>query len=173
MAITPVNGSNGTDSSVVPLIIGGKDVQTTTTFDVVSPVSGKVLHQSSSASVDDANRAAEAAQAAFQVWSKMNPIARRDLLLKAASIMESRKEELVGYQIEETGAPRMFAEFTFALGLGILKDFAGRSLSLEGTVPSVMDNGQSAIVVKEPYGVILGIAPWYVHTRKTWPVQGY
>lgn len=87
MAIT----SNGSDSSVVPLIIGGKDVQTTTTFDVVSPVSGNVVHQSSSASVDDANRAAEAAQAAFKVWSKMNPTVRRDLLLKAASIMESRK----------------------------------------------------------------------------------
>jgi acyl-CoA reductase-like NAD-dependent aldehyde dehydrogenase len=155
------NGNHKSAFSVVPLIIDGEDVQTATTFNVTSPATGKVIHQSSSASVEDVNRAVESAQAGFKVWSSMKPMARRDLLLKAASVMEARKEELVRLQMEETGAVRFFAEFTFGLGLGFLKDFAGRVQSFEGTVPTVAQEGQSAMVIKEPYGVILGIAPWY------------
>jgi acyl-CoA reductase-like NAD-dependent aldehyde dehydrogenase len=165
-----IENTNGRHVSVIPLIINGEDVQTTATFDVTSPVTGNVLHQSSSASVEDAKRAAESSQAAFREWSKLKPHARQQLLLKAASVMEARKEELIQCQREETGALRGFAEFTFGLGVSFLKDWAGRILSLEGSVPTVAAPGQSAIVVKEPYGVILGIAPWY-ERNLTLPLQ--
>jgi acyl-CoA reductase-like NAD-dependent aldehyde dehydrogenase len=157
-----MENTNGTahNVSAIPLIINGEDVHTTTTFDVTSPLTGKVIHQSSSASVDDATRAVESAQVAFREWSQLRPHARQELLFTAARIMEARKEELIRCQIEETGAPRGFADFTFGLGLSFLKDWAGRILSLEGSIPAVAAPGQSVIVVKEPYGVVLGIAPW-------------
>lgn len=155
-----IDNANGHHVSAIPLIINGEDVQTTTSFDVTSPVTGEVIYQSSSASVEDVRRAAESAQMAFREWSKLKPHARQELLFKAASIMEARKEELMQCQMKETGALRIFAEFTFGLGISFLKDWAGRILSLEGSVPTVAAPGQSAIVIKEPYGVILGIAPW-------------
>ncbi|KAL1958968.1 hypothetical protein VTO42DRAFT_3521 [Malbranchea cinnamomea] len=147
-------------ASVVPLIIDGQDVHTTTTFDITNPVTGNVLHQSSSASVQDATDAAASAQKAFRVWSKLKPAARRDYLLEAARIMESRREELIAYQQEETGAARPFIEVTTDLGIELLKDFAGRIKSIEGSVPTLMEDGRYGIVTKEPYGVILSIAPW-------------
>jgi acyl-CoA reductase-like NAD-dependent aldehyde dehydrogenase len=146
--------------STVPLIINGEDIITATKFDVVNPATGKVIHQSSSVSVEEATRAVESSQAAFREWSKFKPIARRDVLFKAIDLFVARKEELVTLVMEETGGLRGFAEFTFGLGLNFIKDFAGRLLSIEGTVPTVAEEGKSAIVVKEPYGVILGIAPW-------------
>lgn len=146
--------------AVVPLIINNEYIETETKFDVISPVSSKVLHRCSAASVEDANRAAAAAQAAFPVWKKMKPSERRDLLFKAAHIMEARREELIRYQQEETGGGRLFAEITTGLGISFIRDFAGRISSVEGRAPIAAEEGQSALVYKEPYGVILGIAPW-------------
>lgn len=146
--------------AVIPLIINNENVETETKFDVTSPVSGKVVHRASAASVDDANRAADAAQAAYPAWRKLKPSDRRDILLKAADIMQARQEELIRIQQEETGASRIFAELTSMFGFTLIRDFAGRISSVEGRVPVVQEEGQSAIVYKEPYGVILGIAPW-------------
>jgi acyl-CoA reductase-like NAD-dependent aldehyde dehydrogenase len=47
------------------------------------------------------------------------------------------------------------------MAVDLLKDTAGRLTSVLGIVPTPGDRGTSAIIVKEPYGVILGIAPWY------------
>ncbi|KAJ9294213.1 hypothetical protein DTO271G3_7075 [Paecilomyces variotii] len=146
--------------AVVPFIINGQDVETETKFDVTSPVSGKVIHRASAASVDDAKRAADAAYAAYPAWKKMKPSDRRDILLRAADIMQARQEELIRLQLEETGASRIFAQMTSMFGFTLIRDFAGRISSVEGRVPVVEEEGQSAIVYKEPYGVILGIAPW-------------
>ncbi|EAW08366.1 aldehyde dehydrogenase [Aspergillus clavatus NRRL 1] len=148
------------EHAVIPLIINNDSVVTENLLDVYGPAEGEFLYRSAAASVDDANRAVAAAKAAFPAWSKMKPYDRRDILMKAADIMYARREELIRYQMEETGAGRMFAEKTCLLGAGFLKDFAARIPSIEGSVPSVGKDGECAMVFKEPYGVILGIAPW-------------
>lgn len=153
------NGAKA-DSGVIPLIINNESIVTENVFDIHAPATGQVLHQCAAASVDHANRAVAAAKAAFPAWSRMKPYDRRDVLMKAADIMFARSEELIKYQMEETGAGRMFAEKTCLLGAGFLKDFAARIPSIEGSVPSVTQDGECAMVFKEPYGVVLGIAPW-------------
>ncbi|RJE20728.1 Dehydrogenase [Aspergillus sclerotialis] len=144
--------------AVLPLIINNESVVNDIKFDVTSPTTGDIIYQCAGASADDANRAAAAAKAAFPAWSKRSLYERRDILMKAAEIMLSRKEELIHYQMEETGAGRMFVEHTFMMGVNLIKDFAGRISTIEGRVPSAVQG--NAIVFKEPYGVIWGIAPW-------------
>ena len=46
------------------------------------------------------------------------------------------------------------------LAIDILKDVAGRISSLSGSMPATNQEGVSALVYKEPFGVILAIAPW-------------
>ena len=74
--------------------------------------------------------------------------------------MESRRDELIQYCIEETGAAGAWAEFNLNLTVDMLRDIAGRISSIVGTIPSTAQEGVSALVYKEPYGVILAIAPW-------------
>lgn len=148
------------DVSVTPLIINNESVVTDLKFEVHAPATGELFSYSASASTDDAERAVNAAKAAFPAWSSLKAYARRDILFKAAEIMASRKEEFIAYQREETGAGRPFAEKTFDLGVDFIKDFAARISGIEGLVPSTTIDGEGAIVVKEPYGVILSIAPW-------------
>lgn len=76
-------------AQTVPLIIGGRDVLGAQTFTVHNPAGGEVW-EASGASVEDATRAVEAAQAAFPSWSKTKPARRRDIFLRAAEIFEKR-----------------------------------------------------------------------------------
>ncbi|OCL07377.1 aldehyde dehydrogenase [Glonium stellatum] len=155
------NGSNSAASYTVPLLINGKEVTTSTTFPVVSPSSHETIWHSSSASVDDANAAVAAASAAFPAWSKTKPSVRRNILLKAAEILESRADECAGYMMQETGAEAMFAGgFNIPLTVEMLRDVAGRISGIMGSIPVCASEGTSALVLKEPFGVVLGIAPW-------------
>ena len=61
---------------------------------------------------------------------------------------------------EETGSERPMFEFTFGVAIDACKDIAGLIATVQGSVPTVAEEGSSAIVYKEPYGVVLGIAPW-------------
>lgn len=151
---------SGTASNVTPLIINGESVVTDIKFEVTAPATGELSGYCAGASVDDARRAVDAAQAAFPAWAKTQAHERRDILQRAAEIMESRKEELIAYQREETGAGRPFCEHTFNLGVSFVKDFAGRIATIEGVVPNINRPGEGAMVFKQPYGVILSIAPW-------------
>ncbi|CAG8926098.1 unnamed protein product [Penicillium salamii] len=146
--------------TTTPLVINNESLETDIKFEVYAPATGELSSYCSGVSVEDAKRAVDIAQAAFPAWSKTKPYERRDLLLKAADIMSSRKEELIQYQREETGAGRPFTEHTFNMGVNFIKDFAGRIPTIEGVVPNINREGEGAIVYKEPYGVILSIAPW-------------
>lgn len=142
----------------IPLIINNESIAGDTKFEVTNPATGQVLSHCAGASIDDANLAVNTAKSAFPVWSQKTSFERRDIMMKAADIMLSRKEELIKYQMEETGASRPFVEHTFMLGVALIKDVAGRISTIAGSVPTAVHD--NAMVLKEPYGVILGIAPW-------------
>ncbi len=147
--------------TVVPLIINGKEETTAETFDIISPYTGKVCWQAASASPRDAIKAVEAAEIAFQTWSRTKPTARRDVLLKAADILDSRLKEHSAIMRTEMGADVPSTEFFInPMAIRMLRDVAGRITSICGSVPAVEEEGQSAIVFKEPMGVIVGIVPW-------------
>lgn len=154
-------GSKEVSKTVVPLLINGKEQLTASTFDVVSPYTGESCWSASAGTAEDALKAVDAAEAAFPTWSKTKPTIRRDILLKAADILESRLEELAEIMRTEMGADVGSSQFfVVPLSIRMLRDIAGRITSICGSVPVVEEEGKSAIVLKEPMGVILGIVPW-------------
>ncbi|KAH7001495.1 aldehyde dehydrogenase domain-containing protein [Ilyonectria destructans] len=157
--------SNGTHPSngslhTVPLLINGSDHHSIQAFDVVSPATGKVVHRCHSASVDDANLAVEAAAKALKTWRKTPPEQRRDIFLRAAEVMERRRTELRQYMGDETGGEADWTDFNLTVSINHIKDVAGRIATVEGSFPTTMSPDTSAIVMQEPYGVVLAIAPW-------------
>jgi acyl-CoA reductase-like NAD-dependent aldehyde dehydrogenase len=152
------SASNGTTTH--PLIISNKPHKTEKTFPVHAPATGELLYHYSSASIADTDAAIASAQAAYPAWKALPPGKKRDIFLKAAEIFVSRREELSKYMVEETGAAPAWAEFNLNLASEILRDVAGRISSIAGSIPQTAQEGVSALVYKEPYGVILAIAPW-------------
>ena len=150
----------------VPLIINGKEeYDPSSSFDVISPYTNEPCWSAAAASSQDALRAVEAAEAAFPAWSTTKPAIRRDILLKAANLLEERLEESAGFMRSEMGADVGASQgFVVPLGIRMMRDLAGRISSVCGSVPVVETEGQSAMICKEPMGVILGLVPWFVIT---------
>ncbi|QDS70320.1 hypothetical protein FKW77_008486 [Venturia effusa] len=150
-----------TANFTVPLLINGKEVRTSTTFPVVSPSTSETVWSSSSASKDEALQAVSAAEAALPAWSKSKPNFRRDIILRAGVLFEKRTSECQEYMMKETGAAESFSQFNTDTTAEMFRDIAGKiGLALQGEIPVCQQEGTSALVLKEPYGVVLGIAPW-------------
>ncbi|KAI9698254.1 MAG: hypothetical protein M1820_007524 [Bogoriella megaspora] len=153
--------TNGASTSPLPIWIDGKQIATSTTFPVISPNSSQKLYNVSSASLQDALHAVEAASAAFPSWSKTKPQFRRNILLRAADELEKIANAASQIQVDETGAPEGICKgFMLPTTVEGLRDTAGRIMTVMGCIPSSMGEGTGAVVWKEPYGVNLGIAPW-------------
>ncbi|KAL2133799.1 hypothetical protein VTI74DRAFT_1656 [Chaetomium olivicolor] len=148
------------EGSSVPFFINGKEVHPERKFNVVSPVTGKVVHSAASATEVDVRAAVDAAAEAFKTWKKTLPRTRRDIFLKAAEIIERRKEELARYMMEETGCQPQWAEFNVNASKEFMLDVAGRLVSLDGSIPTAADPNTGAMILREPFGVVLAIAPW-------------
>ncbi|KUJ10923.1 aldehyde dehydrogenase [Mollisia scopiformis] len=145
----------------VPLQINGKDVFTSKTIDVTNPSTGQVIHKASSAGVTETIQAVEAAEAAFPAWAELPFDQKRNIFLKAADILERRTEEVGKWEEEEAGATTFYASgFDVPTAVSGLREVAGKISLLHGTVPCLSDPTRSAMVLKEPFGAILAIAPW-------------
>ncbi|KAI1292727.1 Aldehyde/histidinol dehydrogenase [Xylaria venustula] len=144
----------------VPFIIDGEERVANETWEVKSPATGDVLHLCGVATVSDADAAVHAAAAAATTWRDTPTGTRRDILLRAADLMDKKRSELGKYLIDEIGQPSRWAEFNINTAIDLIKDAAGRIGTLEGSVPRPSDPKTAAMVWREPYGVVLAIAPW-------------
>ncbi|KAI1811837.1 aldehyde dehydrogenase [Poronia punctata] len=144
----------------VPFIINGEEQVPQETFEVRSPSTGELVHLCGVATPSHADAAVEAAAAALPAWRDITDGARRDIIMKVTELMEERRSELERHLMDEMGVDRAWATSNLNLTKEIIKDAAGRISTLSGSVPKVADLNTSAIVLKEPFGVVLAIAPW-------------
>lgn len=145
-----------------PLLIDNADVPASgnATFDRLNPITGEVATRAAAATVDDALAAAAAAAAAFPAWSATSPAARRAVLLKAADILEARTPDFIAAMRAETGASDVWAGFNCHLGANMLREAGAMTTQIAGEVIPSDKPGSFAMGVRQPAGVVLGIAPW-------------
>ena len=101
-----------------------------------------------------------AAAAAFPAWSALGPNARRAVLMKAAEAMKARKDEFVAAMMGEIGATAGWARFNLMLATGMVREAAAMTTQIGGEIIPSDQPGTIAMALREPVGVILGIAPW-------------
>jgi benzaldehyde dehydrogenase (NAD) len=144
------------------LIIGGRDVaaKNSATFARKNPISGEDATRASAASVEDAKAAADAAAAAFPKWSAIGPNERRAKLNKAADLLEQRAQQFATLVMAETGATAGWGHFNIHLAAGMLREAAAMTTQIQGEVVPSDVPGSLAMAVRQPVGVVLGIAPW-------------
>ncbi|WP_243455906.1 aldehyde dehydrogenase [Sphingosinicella sp. BN140058] len=123
-------------------------------------MTGEPATRAAAAGIEDAQRAAEAAAAAFPAWSALGPNPRRALLNKAAAALEARADQFVDAMMHETGSTEMWARFNLMLAAGMVREAAALTTQIGGEVIPSDKPGCIAMALREPVGVILGIAPW-------------
>ena len=130
------------------------------TFTRRNPLDGGAATTAPAASADDALAAVEAAAKAFPGWSATGPGERRRLLAKAADAIESRAADFSAAMAAETGASPIWAGFNVHLAADMLREAAALATQVGGEVVPSDVPGSLALAVRQPAGVVLGIAPW-------------
>lgn len=146
----------------INLLIAGRDVSAadSATFIRRNPISGEIATRAAAASVDDARVAADAAAAAFPAWSALGPGERRTRLNRAADLLQAREGQFATILSAETGATAGWGHFNVHLAAGILREAAAMTTQISGEVVPSDVPGSLAMAVRQPAGVVLGIAPW-------------
>ncbi len=130
------------------------------TFERRNPLDGTVATRAPAASPADAVMACDAAAEAFKTWSQTGPTERRMLLLKAADALEAKTPQFIEAVGAETGGTAMWAGFNCMLAAGMLREAAALTTQVAGEVIPSDVPGSLAMGVRQPAGVVLGIAPW-------------
>jgi acyl-CoA reductase-like NAD-dependent aldehyde dehydrogenase len=144
------------------LLIGGewRGADGGATFETTDPWTGEVSGSAAAATRDDARAAADAAGAAFGEWSHTPPAARRELLQKAAGILSERAPDIAAIVTAETGGTFGWGMFNCSLAAGMLTEAAAQTTAMTGEVIPSNVPGLMAMSVRQPAGVVVGIAPW-------------
>lgn len=130
------------------------------TFTRLNPLTGEIASSAPAMKAPDAHAAAARAATAFPAWAAMGPNARRAVLMKAAAALEARQDDFVAAMMNETGSTAGWAMFNLGLAAGIVREAAALTTHITGEVIPSDKPGCIAMALKEPVGVILGIAPW-------------
>ncbi|HVO46403.1 MAG TPA: aldehyde dehydrogenase, partial [Steroidobacteraceae bacterium] len=130
------------------------------TFNRLNPISGDVATRAAAASVQDARAAADAAAAAFPNWSALGPSERRARLNEAAQLLEARSAQFAAILTTETGATAGWGHFNVHLAANMLREAAALTTQIGGEVVPSDVPGSLAMAIRQPVGVVLGIAPW-------------
>jgi benzaldehyde dehydrogenase (NAD) len=129
-------------------------------FERINPVTGAVASVAPAMQPSDIPAITARAAAAFPAWAAMGPNARRAVLMKAASALEARADAFVDAMMGEIGATKGWALFNLGLAASMVREAAALTTQISGEVIPSDKPGCVAMALREPVGVILGIAPW-------------
>jgi benzaldehyde dehydrogenase (NAD) len=129
-------------------------------FTRLNPLTGEIASSAPAMKPADIPAIAARAAAAFPAWAAQGPNARRAVLMKAADALEARKDAFVTAMMAEIGSTAGWAMFNLGLAAGMVREAAALTTQIAGEVIPSDKPGCLAMALKEPVGVILGIAPW-------------
>ena len=129
------------------------------TYEDRDPFTGDVVATAAAGRPADAVAAIEAASAAFEDWRATPPAERQRIFLKAADLLEERRDEIVSMLARETGSTFGFGMFQSFFVPSLFRQAAALPYAPLGQViPS--DTGAFAMGYRRPAGVVGAFAPW-------------
>jgi vanillin dehydrogenase len=146
----------------VELLIGGvsRAASNGATFDRLGPLTNQIVTRAAAATLEDADAAVVAAAQAMPEWAAISPAERRARLNLAADLLQKRTAEFIAVGSAETGAAANWYGFNVMLAAGMLREAASMTTQITGEVIPSNVPGSLALAVRQPAGVVLGIAPW-------------
>lgn len=153
----------------VPLIIDGEDVILPGDANTLTPQSAVVedggAHQNVTAQgtdIEHCQAAVDSSAKAFKTWSQTSTTYRRHLLFGLAQLLRSRDDEIKAIMREEIHATPLWSMINVEDSLLMIEEAASLVTSplLSGNLPASQNPESQVLVLTEPLGVVLGIAPW-------------
>ncbi|MEY2853448.1 MAG: hypothetical protein RL030_580 [Pseudomonadota bacterium] len=147
------------------LFIGGTWIAPTSSgrIEVVNPATEQVIARVAEAREADMDKAVAAARRAFDEgpWPRMSHAERGAMVMRLAELLDARTTDLAELWTAQMGGLASFAPLITGGGTFQLKYFAGLASSwpFETRQPSSIGPG-TAVIIREPVGVVAAIVPW-------------
>ncbi|VTU09219.1 aldehyde dehydrogenase [Actinobacillus indolicus] len=146
----------------LPMYINGEFVisKSGKTFDVLNPATEEVIGVITKGTVEDAQAAIDAAEAAQDAWAALPAIQRAGYLRKIADGIRARAEEIAKVISSEMGKvlPLARVEVNFTADyIDYMSEWARR---YEGEIIQSDRPNEHIFLYKKPIGVTTGILPW-------------
>ncbi len=140
------------------------------TSEIINPATGLPYATAAVSDAADIEVAMKAAKNAFADWRDSTPSERQRALLKIADAFESRADELVAIESENTGKPLgLTASEEVPPMIDQIRFFAGAARNLEGKSAGEYMKGMTSFIRREPIGVCAQVTPWnYPMMMATW-----
>lgn len=140
--------------------LDGAWVERAETLPVTDPANHEHLADVAACSLEDADKAVEAASRAFLIWRDMLPIERGQILRAWAKLMRDNSRDLSVIMTSEQGKPLAESEGEVSYAANFLDWFAAEGERAYGeTLPSHLPGGRISVQM-QPVGVTVAITPW-------------
>ena len=145
-----------------PFIDGKYQIGHGPMMETSNPATGAIIAQISTANAQDVDFAVAKARESFDkgCWSKMDPDARKDVLIRLCKLITRNKRELAVMESVESGKPILDCEtIDLPETIHCIKWHAEAIDKIyDQTAPT--GDGAMAMIVREPIGVVAAILPW-------------
>jgi succinate-semialdehyde dehydrogenase / glutarate-semialdehyde dehydrogenase len=144
------------------LYIGGqwRDASDGGRFPVLNPIDESVLAEVSSATVQDAMAAMDAADAAFKGWSGRTPRERGEILRRAFELMTARLDDFARLITLENGKARSDAIGEATYAAEFFRWYGEEAVRSEGHMGVAPASGARTMVHQKPAGIAVLVTPW-------------
>jgi succinate-semialdehyde dehydrogenase/glutarate-semialdehyde dehydrogenase len=141
------------------LYIDGEWRKTASDLPVLNPATEDEIGRLPHAEKSDLDDALEAAAKGFELWRRVAPVERANVLLKAAALMRERQEDIAVAITSEHGKPLPQARLEVIRGCEFFEWDAGEATRTYGRViPSAP--GVRHVVHHQPIGTVAAFSPW-------------
>lgn len=143
-------------------LIDGKRCDTADVFETVNPAKGEPLAVIAHCGTEDVDRAVAAARRSVTDgrWSRASPEYRKEVLLKLADLIRANAEALAVIESLESGKP--IRDCLNEIGVEVPNCFQWYGELADKVFGKIAptDDGATALIVKEPVGVVGVVLPW-------------
>lgn len=128
---------------------------------VVNPATGEQYATAPLSGEADIDQAMKAAATAFETWRDSTPSERSLALFRFAEAVESRADELISLEVENTGKPmHLTRSEEIPPMVDQIRFFATAARHLEGKSAGEYMHNMTSMIRREPIGVCAQVAPW-------------
>lgn len=140
--------------------INGEWVDVQSSFDVVNPVDGATIASVPNMGGEDAQRAIDAAAAAFPAWAAKTGKERANIMRAWYELIMANADDLGALMTAEQGKPWPEAKGEVVYGASFVEWFAEEAKRVSGDIPASTWGNKRMMVLKQPIGVCASITPW-------------
>jgi aldehyde dehydrogenase (NAD+) len=130
-----------------------------------NPYTGETLLEISQGDRDDLDAAYASAAKTQPAWAALPPFARGAVLMRAAGVMEERRQEIVGWLVRESGSTQLKANLEWQVTYAVMLWAASVPHAVESRIIPSDIPGKESQVRRKPVGVVGMISPW------NWPLH--